>query len=68
MRCSPARLGYSGYARPAVEGQPSRCGFALLADVATLRVEREKLIKELTDAKRKFVVVAKKKQQEFAAR
>ncbi len=38
------------------------------ADVATLRAEREKLLKELNDAKRKFVVVAKKKQQEFSAK
>jgi hypothetical protein len=36
--------------------------------VASLRAEREKLVKELNEAKRKFVVVAKKKQQEFAAK
>lgn len=38
------------------------------ADLATLRAEHDRLSKELNDAKRKFVAVAKKKQHEFSAK
>ena len=38
------------------------------ADAAALKAECERLTRELNEAKRKFVVVAKKKQQEYVAR
>ena len=65
------RGGASGDASaPASPAQAAALAAAAAADgdAAGLQAECARLAKELADAKRKFVAVAKKKQADFAAR
>ena len=62
--CLPLWLSTPTDRKPAL----AACSCADSGDAAALKAEREKLAKELADTKRKFVLVSKKKQAEFAAK